>query len=123
MAIRGLTLYYDDSPKISEKVEVIYASLERLIFQSVNEVPGLLDVGSKLQDLFWEPATRKTADRMIEEIKFLVSAYESRITLKEVAVNIINLDSNDRGIHIKIDFIINGEFGEQSVDFNRIVEL
>ena len=121
--MKGINLYAEDGPKISEGGALYNVALERLLFQGLNEVPGFLGVGSRLLEYFWEPATQRTASKIIEEIKYMVKTYEKRVTLKSVSVHIINQDTSDRGVQIDLEYEISGTEEVQEVTFNRIVEI
>lgn len=121
--MKGLDIFSPDGPKIAEGIDLVNANLERLLFQGLREVPGHLEIGSRVPEYFWEPAINKTANIMVEEIKFLIQTYENRIELKEIVVNILDMDVANKGIHITLKYNLKQSEDITTVEFNRIVSV
>ena len=125
--VKGLDLFSEDAPKISENYELINAHLERLFFTKAGSIVGYEKVGSKVLDFFWEPSDASTATRILEEVKFLIKNYEPRITIKELKVNIIKNMGSGHALVIELTYSLAGTENireeEQSVEFYRVKEL
>ena len=68
---------------------LIEASIERLLFLELGGIMGALTIGSRILDYFFELATAKNAQAIMEEVKFLVTNFEPRIILNAVGINLI----------------------------------
>lgn len=80
--------------------------LERLFFVRDMEIPGFLSSGSAIPDFFWEPATPQTINKIIFEVKRLVTTYEPNMLLRSIIAGFIPLESKELLFVIELEFAI-----------------
>ena len=96
--MKGLTLN-NSSVSISNDIDALAYSLERLYFVGMGECLGNLSRCSRIPEYMYEPQIPSTANGIINEVVILTQMYEPRIDLTAVGVEFV-----DRGCIITIEF-------------------
>jgi hypothetical protein len=74
--------------KLGNAQETASARLERLIKTPINSMYGYLDEGSRVLEYFYLKSNGATCNSILTEIKMLVRAYETGLTLTSLGVTI-----------------------------------
>ena len=108
---------------VAEDNDYIRARIERLLFIPEGEILGIPDFGSKLIEFLHEPADETTADDIINEISFLMQEREPEIDIDDIFVEILNNDSGQSGLLIRMNIYDNTTQQEQEIEFFKIIEV
>lgn len=87
-----------------------YDAIKRSVMNLVLTQPGERffnpNIGSKIRNLLFEPLDYVTASLISSEIEYTINAFEKRVKLKEVNVEI---DDDNNAFNVVIDYTIIGE--------------
>ena len=108
---------------VAEDNNYLSARIERLLFIPEGEILGIPDFGSKLIEFFHEPLDETSADDIINEITFLMQEREPEIDIDDIFVEILNSDSGQNGLLIKMNVYDNTTQQQQEIEFFKIIEV
>jgi phage baseplate assembly protein W len=108
---KDLNITFDKNPVTKDLlVTKNYDAIKRSVMNLVLTQPGERffnpNIGSKIRNILFEPLDYITASLISSEIEYTIKAFEKRVKLKEVDVEI---DDNNNGFDVVIDYTIIGD--------------
>jgi phage baseplate assembly protein W len=108
---KDLNITFDKNPVTKDLlVTKNYDAIKRAVMNLVLTQPGERffnpNIGSKIRNILFEPLDYITASLISSEIEYTIKAFEKRVKLTEVDVEI---DDNNNGFDVIIDYTIIGD--------------
>lgn len=108
---KDLNITFDKNPVTKDLlVTKNYDAIKRAVMNLVLTQPGERffnpNIGSKIRNILFEPLDYITASLISSEIEYTIRAFEKRVKLTEVDVEI---DDNNNGFDVIIDYTIIGD--------------
>lgn len=107
---KDLNITFDENPVtrdllVTKNDDAIKRAVMNLVLTQPGERFFNLNIGSKVRNLLFEPLDFITASLIQSEIEYTIKAFEPRVTLKDVEVN---LDYDNDGFEVIISYAIVG---------------
>jgi phage baseplate assembly protein W len=108
---KDLNITFDKNPVTKDLlVTKDYDAIKRSVMNLVLTRPGERffnpNIGSKINAILFEPLDYITASLIQSEIEYTIKAFEPRVVLKEVGVD---LDDDNNAFNVSIDYTIIGQ--------------
>jgi phage baseplate assembly protein W len=107
---KDLNITFDENPVtkdllVTKNDDAIKRAVMNLVLTQPGERFFNLSIGSKVRNLLFEPLDFITASLIQTEIEYTINAFEPRVSLKDVEVN---LDEYNNGFDVIISYSIVG---------------
>ena len=118
--LSGINTLGTNGIEILKGAALINSQLERLLFTEIGTVPGYPDWGSRIPDYMYDGMTTDLAADILREVKYLISTYETRITLLTAKVTLRNASQENVGVIIEITYEYPGDLEPVEAKFVNV---